>query len=102
MLDLFHLFDVLDLLDLLDLFDVFGLFSFLELGLQPDGTVVLPGREWMCIDAEHYFNITSLMNDSRCILDMTRLKDTFIFHEVQTTNHKPQIHKPQATTRATH
>ncbi|KAL8270336.1 hypothetical protein Esti_005723 [Eimeria stiedai] len=53
-----------------------------ELGLQADGTIVLPGRNWMCIDAEHYFNITSLMNDSRCILEMRRLKDTFIFHEV--------------------
>ncbi|XP_026192892.1 uncharacterized protein LOC113147229 [Cyclospora cayetanensis] len=41
-----------------------------ELGLQPDGTIVLPGRDWMCIDAEHYFNITSLMNDSRSILDV--------------------------------
>ncbi|KAL8426631.1 hypothetical protein Efla_005888 [Eimeria flavescens] len=48
-----------------------------ELGLQADGSIVLPGHDWMCIDAEQYFNITSLMNDSRCILEAKRLKDTF-------------------------
>ncbi|CDJ44868.1 hypothetical protein, conserved [Eimeria tenella] len=41
-----------------------------ELGLQADGSIVLPGREWMCIDAGHFFNITSLMNDSRSILEV--------------------------------
>ncbi|PHJ22691.1 hypothetical protein CSUI_003452 [Cystoisospora suis] len=53
-----------------------------EIGLQPDGTVVLPDDQYLCLDSSRYFNQMSLINDNRDILGQRRLKANMWIYEL--------------------
>ncbi|PFH35249.1 hypothetical protein BESB_061360 [Besnoitia besnoiti] len=53
-----------------------------EIGVQPDGTVVLPDDQYLCLDSSRYFNLMSLVNDSRDVPGQRRLKANLWIYEL--------------------